>query len=513
MDEIALNYLVDSEDNPNSDASDRAAVTSQGGHSAAEGNLLMLSIQSSGVRLCDHVSRREVMRIGGLGACGLSLSQLLNVRSVLAKDAASNDVINASGGKAKSCIVLFLMGGPPQHSTWDPKPHAPQEVRGQIGPIATAIPGVQFGELMPKLALRADKLAVLRAVSTNDNAHSSSGYYMLTGQPHAPMNAENVNPGAPNDWPNWGAVLQRLAPPAQDLPTSVRLPHQIFNTDGSVWPGQDGGMLGRAADPWLFRCTPASPDYRVAEFQLPGDVSLDRLAARRDLVRTINRQPDMMAGLGLAKTFGDQQERAYRVLASATSRGAFDLSAETPQTRDRYGSTQFGQSCLLARRLIEAQVRLVQVNWYRGADEPFDRPCWDSHVDETNRLKNVLLPPTDAAFSALLDDLSDRGLLDETLVVCMSEFGRSPKMNAVAGRDHWGSVFSIAIAGGGIRGGTVYGASDELGGYPKSGRIGPEDLTATIMHCLGFSPDTEFVDTQGRPHPLSRGQVIQSILA
>ena len=405
------------------------------------------------------------------------------------------------------------MGGPPQHSTWDPKPAAPREVRGQIDSIATAIPDVRFGELMPKLAQRTDKLAVLRAISTNDNAHSSSGYYMLTGRPHAPMNAENVNPGAPNDWPCWGAVLQHLTPPAIDLPTSVRLPNHIFNTDGSIWPGQDGGMLGQAADPWMFRCAPASPDYRITEFQLPGDVSLNRLSVRRDLVRAIARPHESSSVPGIATAFGDQQERAYRVLASAASRGAFDLSAESLETRARYGTTQFGQSCLLARRLIEADVKLVQVNWFRGADEPPDKPCWDSHVDETNRLKQVLVPPTDDAFSALLDDLSDRGMLDETLVVCLSEFGRSPKMNANGGREHWGSVFSIALAGGGIQGGAVYGVSDDVGGYPKSGRVGPEDLTATILHCLGFAPETEFTDMQGRPHAISRGQIIQQILA
>lgn len=469
--------------------------------------------RDSGIRLLHRVSRRELMRVGGIGACGLSLSQLLNARSVSAAQTSVNGIAKPSGGRAKSCIVLFLMGGPPQHSTWDPKPESPVEVRGQIEHIDTCVPGIQFGELMPKLAMRADKLAVLRAMSTNDNAHSSSGYYMLTGRPHAPMNAENANPGAPNDWPNWGAVLQRLSPPALDLPTSVRLPHHIFNTDGSTWPGQDGGMLGRAADPWLFRCVPASPDYRVAEFQLPGDVSLDRMLARRELVHSIARQSATLPDVGSLRHFGDQQERVYRVLASAASRGAFDLSSEPTETRLRYGITQFGQSCLLARRLIEAKVRLVQVNWYRGPDEPMDKPCWDSHVDETNRLKHVLVPPTDDAFSALLDDLSDRGLLDETLVVCMSEFGRSPRMNVVAGRDHWGSVFSIALAGGGIKGGIIHGASDEIGAFPKSGRVGPEDLTATILHCLGLSPDSEFIDAQGRPHTVSSGQVLESILS
>lgn len=472
----------------------------------------MLSLRSSGVRLCDRITRREVLRVGGLGACGLSLSQLLKGQAS-ANELGVGGTLIPSGGKAKSCIVLFLMGGPPQQSTWDPKPSAPNEVRGQIGAISTSVSGVQFGELMPKLAERADKLAVLRSVSTNDNAHSSSGYYMLTGRPHTPMNAENANPGPPNDWPNLGSVVQRLSPAARNLPSAVRLPNHIFNTDGSIWPGQDGGMLGHSADPWLFRCAPASPDYRILEFQLPDEISIGRLGQRRDLVRSIDEHQASTFGTGLVKTFGDQQQRAYNVLSSAASRGAFDLSAESVETRARYGSTQFGQSCLLARRLIEADVRLVQVNWFRGPDEPSDKPCWDSHADETNRLKNVLVPPTDDAFSALLDDLSDRGMLDETLIVCMSEFGRTPKINGAGGRDHWGSVFSIALAGGGIQGGTVHGTSDELGGYPRSGRVGPEDITATMFHCLGIAPESEFQDKQGRPHAVSRGQVIHSILS
>ena len=472
----------------------------------------MISLESQGFASRHPFPRRELMRIGGIGACGLSLTHLMNGRTALSRES-SPGAIRTSTGRAKSCIVLFLMGGPPQHSTWDPKPDAPREVRGLVDSIPTAVPGVRFGELMPKLALRADRLAVLRAVSTNDNAHSSSGYYMLTGRPHAPMNAENANPGAPNDWPNWGALLQRLSPPARGLPTAVRLPHHIFNTDGSTWPGQDGGMLGRMADPWMFRCQPASPDYRIAEFQLPSDISLGRLSLRRDLVRSIERPLAGSSEVAIAKAFGEQQQRAYDVLASASSRGAFDLTAESVETRLRYGSTQFGQSCLLARRLIEADVKLVQVNWYRGPDEPSDKPCWDSHADETNRLKHVLVPPTDDALSALLDDLADRGRLDETLVVCMSEFGRSPRMNSSGGRDHWGPVFSIALAGGGIQGGIVYGASDEIGAFPKSGRVTPEDLTATILHCLGFAPETEFHDLQGRPHAISHGQAIQPILA
>lgn len=466
----------------------------------------MLSIQAPGFELCDGLSRREILRVGGLGACGLSLPELLAGRSA-----------EGSGGpgfgKAKACIVLFLFGGPPQHSTWDPKPSAPDNVRGEIAPISTAVPGVQFGELMPLLSARADKLAVLRAVVTGDNAHSSSGYYMLTGKPHVPMNFENANPGAPNDWPNWGAVLQRIRSPRGYLPAAVRLPMQISNTDGSVWPGQDGGMLGRGVDPWLFRCAPASSDYRIAEFELSEGVNLERLAARRNLARFLDEHVRGASEASTLGNFSNQQQRAFGLLSSASERGAFDLASEPTEIRERYGMTQFGQSCLLARKLVESGVSLVQVNWFRGPEEPDDAPVWDTHVNETERLKKVLLPPMDRAFAGLLDDLQERGLLDETLVVCLSEFGRTPRFNGRAGRDHWGSVFSIALAGGGIRGGVVHGASDELGAYPAQGIIRPEDLTATMFHCLGYAPHDVFQDQVQRPHPISTGQVIEAILA
>jgi hypothetical protein len=469
----------------------------------------MLSIRGPGTRLCDGVSRREMIRVGGLGLTGLTLPQIL----AAGESSAHRRQQAATIGKAKSCILLFLMGGPPQHSTWDPKPEAPAEVRGEIGPLATKVPGIQFGELMPQLAARADKLCVLRAVSTGDNAHSSSGYYMLTGRPHSPLNAENANPGFPNNWPNVGAVVNAITPPRGELPGAVRLPSHIFNTDGSVWPGQDAGFLGRKAEPWLFRCTPASADFKIPEFSLPIDVAVDRLTQRHRLLGRLNQQFAHLERSGRLDDYDSQTQRAYNLLSSSDARAACDLAREPGDVRDRYSRTQFGQSVLLARRLIEAGVRLVQVNWYRGPDEPSDAPCWDSHTNETKRLKEVLIPPLDAAFSALLGDLSQRGLLDETLVVCLAEFGRTPKFNNRAGRDHWGHVFSIALAGGGIQGGIVHGASDRLGAHPKDGMVRPEDITATIFHCLGLASDTEIKDGQGRPLAISHGQVLRQILA
>jgi hypothetical protein len=468
----------------------------------------MLTIRAKGARLCDGLTRRDVLHVGGLGTLGLSLPQLLRGRA----EAAAAELPGPRRGRARSCILLFLMGGPPQHSTWDPKPDAPAEVRGAIRPIATAVPGLQIGELMPRLARLADRLCVLRAVSTRDNAHSSSGYYMMTGQPHQPMNVENANPGAPNNWPTLGAIVQRLRGASGTLPAAVRLPHRIFNTDGSVWPGQDSGFLGRTADPWLLRCEPASPRYAIPEFSLAADVPLARLEGRRELLTRLDRRFAAAERSGALPHHDRQTQQAFGLLRSERSRAAFDLDREPPRVRERYGRTQFGQSVLLARRLVEVGVALVQVNWYRGPDEPPDNPCWDSHTNETARLRTALVPPMDQAFSALLEDLEQRGLLGETLVVCLAEFGRTPRFNNRGGRDHWGSVFSVALAGGGVRGGQVHGASDRIGAFPRDGRVSPEDLTATVFHCLGHHPDTEIRDPLGRPLVISRGQVIRQIL-
>ena len=464
----------------------------------------MLSIRHSVAAAGDGWTRREWLRVGGLSALGLSSAGLLR-----ATEAGGDH--GEYAGRAKACIVLFLMGGPPQHSTWDPKPDAPAEVRGEFGPTATNVPGVRICSLLPALARQADKLCILRAVATNDNAHSSSGYQMLTGVPHAPLNAENVNPGPPNDWPTLGALVRRLRGDRGGLPAAVRLPMHIFNTDSSVWPGQDAGFLGRGSDPWLFRCEPAAPNFHIPEFTLTADVPPDRLGERRDLLRRLD-QALAAVDRGPPASYDRSTEQAFDLLRSPRARAAFDLAREAPAARDRYGRHQFGQSCLLARRLVEAGVSLVQVNWFRGPDEPSDAPCWDSHVKESERLKTALAPPADQAIAALLEDLESRGLLGETLVACLSEFGRTPRLNGRAGRDHWGHVFSIALAGGGVKGGQVHGSSDRHGAQPQEGRVLPQDLTATILHSLGYEPHAEVHDSQGRPLAASRGAVIRAIL-
>jgi len=467
----------------------------------------MLHLQTNGPRLCDGLTRREILRAGGLGLLGLSLPELLRSQQA----AASSRAAALPRGRAKSCIVLFLMGGPPQHSTWDPKPDVPAQIRGDFGPIATRVPGLHICELMPHTARLTNKICILRAIASNDNAHSSSGYYMMTGQPHQPLNTENANPGPPNNYPNMGGIVRRLQQGRNGLPAAMTLPHRIFNTDGSVWPGQDAGMLGRNADPWLFTCQPGAPNFRINEFNLTVDVSATRLQGRRSLLEQVNQRLDAAGRSGVLDTFDHQNRQAFDLLRSARSRQAFNLDQEPASVRDRYGRSPFGQSVLLARRLVEAGVSLVQVNWYRGPDEPSDNPCWDSHTQESQRLRNVLVPPMDQAYAALLEDLGARGMLEETLVASMAEFGRTPRMNNRGGRDHWGFVYSAALAGGGVRGGQVIGASDKIGGYPRDGRVLPQDLTATIFHALGYHPDTEIHDTLNRPFPISRGEVIRQV--
>jgi Protein of unknown function (DUF1501) len=466
----------------------------------------MLSIEARSTRLCDGLTRREWLRVGGLGAFGLSLPALLTTRQ------SAQASIAPSGGKAKSCIVVFLLGGPPQHETWDPKPDAPAEVRGEFKPIPSATPGMFVGELMPCTARLTDHIAVIRAMSSNDNAHSSSGYWMLTGYPHTPMNSENARPGAPNDWPCMGAVVKKLRAERGGLPTSITLPEDIWNTGHIPWPGQDGGWLGHRCDPWLLLCDPNKSDFEVPGLESSVELPTLRVDRRRSLLESVNQQLDSTDRGGMARNWDTISQQAFDLLRSSAGRRAFNLDEEPPTVRDRYGRNRFGQSMLLARRLVEAGVSLVQVNWQRWDTDTAEAPAWDNHIKNAERLKNDLMPPMDLAYSALIEDLVARGLLEETLVVWMGEFGRTPKINARGGRDHWGHVYSVALSGGGVQGGVVHGSSDAIAGYPRDGRVEPWDLSATIFHCLGFAVDTAIRDQFGREHRLSKGNLIRQIL-
>lgn len=476
----------------------------------------MLNLQGPNSKLCDGIHRRAWLRVGSLGAFGLGLNHLLASRSLQANPPAelpqSSLGIAGSFGKAKRCIVLFMLGGPPQHETWDPKPNAPEEIRGESKPIATSTPGLQVGELMPLTAKLTNHIAVLRAMATDDNAHSASGYWMLTGYPHSPRNAENSLPGPPNDWPSMAAVVRHLKGDQGPLPGSIRLPEPIWNTGRLLWPGQDAGWLGNHADPWLVQCDPNATDFKVPDIALPADLSLEHLAQRHAFFSSLNRRLDLIQESPQLKRWDAWQSKAIDLIRTKEAQAAFALDQESPAIRDRYGRNRFGQSVLLARRLVESGVSLVQVNWTRWNDDPDNAPAWDTHANNAQRLKTVLMPPMDQAYSALLEDLHQRGMLDDTLVVWIGEFGRSPKHNPSGGRDHWGHVFSGALAGGGVQGGCVYGASDRQGAYPIEGRIEPQDLTATVYHCLGFPPTTEIHDKLGRPLAISKGTPISAIL-
>jgi hypothetical protein len=464
----------------------------------------MLRIFGKGGSLCDGISRRELLRVGGIGLGGLALPSLLQQRATGSP---------ARKATAKSAIVLFITGGFPQHESWDPKPDAPAEIRGKFGVIPTRTPGYFVGELMPKTAQLTDKVAVIRSMVTGDNAHSTSGYQMLTGVPHAPLHQENAKPGRPNDWPAIGGIMQALRPSQGGLPASVALPVRIANNGGQdPWPGTDAGFLGRKYDPWLLQCNPNDGKFGVPGCQLGDDITPLRLGDRRSLLEQFQDHAHAIDRTAAGANLDVYRQQAIDLIAGGKAREAFDLQKESAATRERYGRTIYGQSVLLARRLIESGVSLVQVQWTADDPKRANSGSWDTHEKHNESLQGWLMPAFDQFYPALLTDLHERGLLDETLVCLVTEFGHTPKFNANAGRDHWGRVFSIALAGGGIRGGVVHGTSDRHASDPLADAVRPCDYLATVFHCLGFDPDTLVHDVHGRPFPISRGTVLESLI-
>ncbi|NBO93765.1 MAG: DUF1501 domain-containing protein [Planctomycetia bacterium] len=447
--------------------------------------------------LHDNLSRRDWIRVGGIGLGGLTLPRLLKA--------------GPQAPKAKSVIVFGLVGGPAQHETFDPKPNAPAEVRGVFGHVQSRTPGLLVGELLPRTSGLTNKLAVLRAVVTNDNAHSSSGYQMLTGVPHQPMGQESATPKPPNNWPSIGAMLRYLRPDAGRLPSSITIPEHIWNDGNFPWPGQDAGLLGSRHSPWLIPCDPAAREFQSPALTLPDEVPAMRFQGRASLLSQIERHFTKVNQSAVPEGFSVHAKKAMDLLQSTSARRAFDIGSEPVKVRERYGNSRFAQSVLLARRLVEAGVGLVQVNWTRIAGQP-NQGGWDTHAKHNDSCKSLLMPIADRCFSALIEDLEVRGLLDETLVIWFGEFGRTPKFNGNGGRDHWGHCFSLALAGGGIKGGVVYGASDKHAAYPVDGVVSGADIIATIFDRLGFGTHTELQDPFGRPFALSRGKVIGAIV-
>lgn len=470
----------------------------------------MSDLNKTGMTCCDGIPRRLFLQIGALGAMGLGLPELLQGQ-------AKSNSPDKLFGRAKRCIILFMTGGAPQQDTFDLKPDAPEEIRGEFKPIKTNVSGIEISEYFPMLAKQADKYAILRSVTHESNIHTVGAHIMLTGNDYPKPVAAEVN-AAPTDFPHFGAVLSKLKP-AQKIPTFVTLPQKNTNTDGTVWPGLGGGFLGQRYDPLLVQAdyekwkhdpkVYENRPFRTPSLSLPPGMTSARFDARRRLLNALEgsqRATEKDAKLGLLDHY---RSKAFDLLSSAETQRAFHLDSEPDALRDRYGRHIFGQGCLLARRLAAAGVPLVTVYWH--VDGNTVAPSWDTHEKNYENLKGHLMAPTDRAFSALLEDLHQQGMLDDTLVIWMGEFGRTPQINKMGGRDHWGMCQSIVMAGAGIRGGQVYGKSDKHAAYPAEKPVKPGDIGATLYHLMGISSHAEIVDPTGRPYPLVRGELIEGL--
>jgi Protein of unknown function (DUF1501) len=435
------------------------------------------------------LTRRSLLRIGAIGMTGLSLPAILRAERVPEKKTAT----------AKSVIMLFQFGGPSHLDTFDPKPHAPSGIRGEFATLRTKTPGLLVTEHLPRLAERSELYTVVRSVRHTRSAHNSGAYYSLTGREPL-VDIVTANASA-TDFPHPGSVVDYLDRSEKTVPTFVSLPTMI--ADGPFrTPGEFAGLLGKAHDPlWILK-DPNAAEFKVTELAAPVGVDVDRINDRKALQSSLAGLSELAERTDEIRGMRAYQARAIDLLTSARTQKAFAIQDEPAKIRDRYGRNTYGQSVLLARRLIEAGVRFVTVYYSPGIGG------WDTHKDNFSTLKGSRLPNTDRTLSALLDDLKERGLLDETLVYWTGDFGRTPKVNKDAGRDHWPQCMSVLMAGGGIRGGRTFGASDPTGAFPKDDPVRPDDITASMFHALGFDPSTEIRDQLGRPTPISAGEPI-----
>ena len=442
-------------------------------------------------RTC-RLSRRRLLAVGSAGFAGMNLPTLLRAETTKAR--------------VKHVIFLHQFGGPSHIDTFDMKPEAPDGIRGTFTPIASRVPGVPITEHLPRWARVLDKCVQVRSVHHTMKNHNSAGYYSLTG--HAPPVDDQRLRDTPELYPGFGSVAAKLRPVADPaVPAYVSYPYVIG--DGSTTPGQHASFLGKRFDPFYVGADPSAADFRLPELSLPENLPLERLGDRRKLLELIDRQGRMLEWSAVAQGIDDFQGRALGMLVSPKVKKAFDLSRESDKLRDEYGRTSYGQGCLLARRLIEADVRFVTVYFARSIGGAGSNG-WDTHQNNFNDLKDRLLPITDQTVPTLLADLETRGLLDETLVLWMGEFGRGPKVGDRdgKGRSHWPACYTVVMAGGGLRGGTVYGSSDRIGAHPATEPVRPDDLSATVFHALGIDPHAAVYDTLDRPLPISTGKPI-----
>ena len=428
------------------------------------------------------LSRRGFLQAGFSSALGLSLASTLGARAQ-----------NSKSRKPKSVIIVFLTGAASHHDTFDMKPDAPPEIRGQFKPIATSVPGLQICEHLPMMAKVMDRCALVRSMAHREDNHLLATHQVLTGMKIPGGVFDQI--ASRNDWPCYSAALDYFRPRSDGIPNGVILP--TFLMEGPlVWPGQHAGFLGVRHDPWHIKQDPNLPTFKVDSVK-PTD-GVERLTSRKSLLVEMNR-------LGKDRQpMSDQQEQAFNILTSGKVGDAFELANEPPAVRDRYGRHAFGQSLLLARRLVEAGVSVVQANMGHVQN-------WDNHGNIFPTLKGRLLPPTDRGVSALIEDLEMRGMLQDTMVVMFGEFGRTPKVNKDAGRDHWGRAFFALFAGGGVRGGAVIGKTDKTGADPITKPYAPMDLGATIYNAIGVDYETEVRDQLNRPVKLNTGSPIEGV--
>jgi uncharacterized protein (DUF1501 family) len=439
------------------------------------------------------INRRELLQVGYSGLLGVGLTSFAR---------ASKDQQSLSGRKKpKSLLIVFLTGAASHHETFDPKPDAPEEIRGEYKPIATKTPGLLACEHLPKLAARSELYSVVRAFAHRDNNHLCATHHVLTG--HLMPGAFFDKIASRDDFPNYAGGLSYFRKPPEGTPCGANLPTYLMEGP-LLWPGQYAGFLGPKHDIMQITQDPNRPDFKVENLRPAAGMDVEQMKDRMALLNAVNDKQKWLAEAAETKKLTDQQQQAVAVLTSGKVAKAFDIDQEPVVVRDRYGRHSFGQSCLLARRLIEAGVPVVQANMGRVQN-------WDSHGDLFKRMKKDLLPPLDAGVSALLDDMRDRGLLEDTMVMMIGEFGREPKINKQGGREHWAPCFSGLFAGAGVRGGQVIGKSDKNGAYPTTTPYSPDDIGATVYSALGIDPHAEVADRLGRPVQLNRGQVIQPL--
>jgi hypothetical protein len=444
-------------------------------------------------------TRRGFLRAGALPWLGLGLAEVLRARARADS--------NGKPRRIRGVILAFCPGGPSHLETFDPKPEAPREVRGEFGTIPTAIPGVRFGEYLPELARRLDRFALVRSMTTTTPVHELAVHRLLGGVTEAPPGT-GVS-ATRKDRPHLGALLAATTPPPPGLPHAVILPTNL-TFEGATFPGQDAGFLGARFDPWHLVGDVTAPGFGPQDLALPAEINARRLDTRLGLLDAIDAQRRSLDARAATAPIDEFRRRAVEILTSSACRVAFDLDREEPRLRDRYGRTLMGQGLLLGRRLIEAGVPLVQVNLGESN-------VWDTHEKNFPRLREILLPPFDRAVSALVDDLEGRGLLDEVLVVITGEFGRTPQVGVPIkggagakpdGRDHWPGVFSLLALGAGVGRGLVLGSSDRIAAYPTTNAYNPADLAANILQALGIDPQTEIRDQFDRPFPANSGTPI-----